>query len=266
MFSKVDLFSAFHNIVIEPSDVEKTTTLTPWGVYVYKRLAFGLSGAPSTFMKMVDSVLDGVEDVYAYLDDFLVFSMDEESHYKTLQTIFQRLKENGLAIKLSKCEFGRKSVEFLGYEVSKEGIRPLNRKIQALVDFPSPRNQKDLLHFLGALNYFRNSLKGLKKGAKYENPAEIMQVLFNLATCKIPNKTKFLDVWNQDPRIQDAFKKCKDMLVKATVLTHPDPQAELRLCTDSSECAVGGSLEQKGSDGKFHPLGFSGINILPRNQ
>ena len=163
VFSKVDLFSAFHNIVIEPSDVEKTTTLTPWGVFVYKRLAFGLSGAPSTFMKLVDSVLDGIEDVYAYLDDFLVYSKDEESHFRTLKTIFQRLKDNGLAIKLSKCEFGKKSVEFLGYEVSKNGIRPLNRKVQALVDFPSPRNQKDLLHFLGALNYFRNSLKGIKK-------------------------------------------------------------------------------------------------------
>ena len=100
-----------------------------------------MRNSAQAFQRVVDTAVGDLEGVYAYLDDFLVFSKDEESHYKTLQTIFQRLKENGLAIKLSKCEFGRKSVEFLGYEVSKEGIRPLNRKIQALVDFPSPRNQ-----------------------------------------------------------------------------------------------------------------------------
>ena len=65
VFSKIDLQAAFHNVVIDPQDVEKTTTLTPWGVFVYKRLAFGLSGAPSTFMKLVDSVLAGLDGVYA---------------------------------------------------------------------------------------------------------------------------------------------------------------------------------------------------------
>ena len=88
IFSKVDLFSAFHNVVIDPQDVPKTTTLTPWGVYVYKRLAFGLSGAPGTFMKLVDSVLAGIEDVYCYLDDFLIYAPDEKRHFEILEEVF----------------------------------------------------------------------------------------------------------------------------------------------------------------------------------
>ena len=163
--------------------------------------------------ELVDSVLAGIEDVYCYLDDFLVFSKDEKSHFETLEKIFQRLKENGLAIKLEKCEFGKKEVEYLGYKVSKDGIVPLAKKVKAISEFPIPRNQKDLLHFLGALNYFRSSLKGIKNGAKYTNPAEVMQVLFNLATCKIPGN-KFSEIWKQEPRIEEAFNKCKQMLVK----------------------------------------------------
>ena len=87
-FSKIDLQSAFHNVCIDSRDVNKTTTLTPWGVFVYKRLAFGLSGAPSTFMKLLDSVLAGVDNIYAYMDDILVFSPDEESHLKTIEEVF----------------------------------------------------------------------------------------------------------------------------------------------------------------------------------
>ena len=140
----------------------------------------------------------------------MVYNKDEKSHFETLERIFERLQENGLAIKLSKCEFGKKTVEYLGYQVSKDGIKPLNRKISALVDFPTPKTQKELLHYLGALNYFRSSLKGVKTGTKYENPAEVMQVLFNIATCKMPSK-KFVEIWNQDARIDKAFQKSRSV-------------------------------------------------------
>ena len=78
IFSKLDVQAAFHNVVIDPQDVHKTTTLTPWGVFVYKRLAFRLCGAPSTFMKLMDNILAGLDGVYAYLDDLLVYSDNEQ--------------------------------------------------------------------------------------------------------------------------------------------------------------------------------------------
>ena len=266
VFSKIDLVHAFHNVLIHPDDVEKTATVTPWGVYVYKRLAFGLSGGPSTFMKLIDSVLAGIDGIFAYLDDFLIHAPDEKTHYDILKQVFTRLKENGLAIRLDKCEFGKKSVEFLGYHVSNQGILPLKRKVSAIVDMKPPTTQKDLLNFLGALGYYRSSLKGIKEDGVYQNPAEVMQVLFNLATCKLPPKTKLPEIWNQNSKIKNAFEKSKQMLVNAVMLTHPNPDAKLALCTDSSDYAIGGALEQVGSDGKFHPLAFFSKHLGPDKQ
>ena len=256
VFSKLDLQAAFHNVVIDPKDVKKTTTLTPWGVFVYKRMAFGLCDAPATFSRLIETVLAGIDGLFTYLDDLLVYAPDEETHYNILKQIFQRLKENGLSLNVPKCQFGQKSVDYLGYIVSKEGITPMKQKVSHIEKLSPPKSQKDLLHFLGAIGYYRSSLKGIKTAGKYENPSEIMQVLFNLATCKLPPKTKFLEIWHQDKRIAQAFQKTKQMLVDSVTLTHPDPEAELALSTDASDFAIGGVLEQRGRDGRFHPLGF----------
>ena len=149
-------------------------------MFVYKRLAFGLCNAPATWSRLIDTVLAGIEGLYCYMDDLLIYAQDEASHYKILQEVFQRLSDNGLAINLPKCEFGKKSVDYLGYRLSSTGIKPLMKKVKSIQNFPEPKTQKDLLHFLGALGYFRTSLKGIKYNGKYENPAEILQVLFKL--------------------------------------------------------------------------------------
>ena len=144
----------------------------------------------------------------------MVHAPDEETHFNTLREVFTRLRDAGLSIKLSKCKFGLKEVEYLGYTVSSKGILPSKRKVAALVDFKPPRSQKELLHFLGALGYFRSSLKGIKKEGKYNNPSEIMQVLFSLATCKLPPKTKFEEIYGQNPRslrrLQAYANKCNN--------------------------------------------------------
>ena len=263
VFSVIDLQAAFHNIPLDEDSVAKTTTLTPWGAFVYKRLAFGLCNAPGSFMKLLDTVLAGLDGVYAYVDDILVHAPNEEEHYKIVKEVLRRLHENGLSIKLSKCQFSKKSVEYLGYEVSAAGILPLKKKVTPIVNFPRPTTQKQLLHFLGALGYFRTSLKGIKRGGEYRNPAEILQVLFGLATTKLPTKTKLDKYWEQNPRIEQAFQDAKSMLINAVQLTHPDPNAKLILCTDASDFAIGGSLEQLGPDGAFHPLGFFSRHLGP---
>ena len=98
-------------------------------------------------------ILGDVPGLFCYLDDVLIYSKNEKEHLKTLNTIFHRLNDAGLAISLKKCVFGAESLEFLGYKVDCSGITPLPKKLSAIANFPAPKKPKHLLGYLGALNY-----------------------------------------------------------------------------------------------------------------
>ena len=196
-FSKVDLFKAFHQIVIDPRDRHKTTVTTPWGLFQFKRLAMGLQNSAQAFQRLLQDVLADVEDVSIYLDDLLIFSKTEEDHLATLDKIFSRLANAGLSISLKKCQFGQESLEYLGYKVDSTGISPMAKKIEALNKFPAPSKQKELLGFLGALNYYRASLPNLSPEESAEPakssraPADILDPLYKLATVKLDKTVSY---------------------------------------------------------------------------
>ena len=98
----------------------------------------GLRNSPQTFQKLMDSVLSGVSGTFCYLDDILVFSENEKDHLQTIEEIFKRLASNGLAVHLSKCEFGKQSLDYLGYTVSESGLTPIKKKVTAIENFPKP--------------------------------------------------------------------------------------------------------------------------------
>ena len=130
---------------------------------MYNRLPFGLASGPASWQRLLEVTLAGIDNLFIYLDDVLLWAKNKEEHDKILKEVFQRLSENDMALSLEKCKFNQSEVDYLGYRVSASGIRPLPRKLQALQDFEAPTCQKDVLHFCGALNYFRASLKGMKK-------------------------------------------------------------------------------------------------------
>ena len=180
-FSTIDIAKAFHFIPIRATDQHKVCVATPWGLYKYKRMAFGLKNAPASFMKFISEVLYGLEDVYTYLDDILVFSNNREEHFKTVEKVFARLNSYGLSLALPKCHFESEEVEFLGYKINKNGITPLDYKLQPIKSFPKPNTQKALLRFLGMLNFYRKTLPNLntrvKKGhqLKFYNHSTLLQ-------------------------------------------------------------------------------------------
>ena len=256
VFSVIDLRSAFFNLPIHEDSVNKTTVLSPWGgAYVFKRLPFGLRNAPSSWMKMLDSCLSGIDGIYTYLDDILVASQTEEEHINILHKLFQRLEDNSMSLALNKCVFAQPTVEYLGYSVSATGIRPLSRKVAAVTAIPEPSTQKELLHFLGALNYFRGSLKGLVRGGKYHNAANLLQPLYSAATTVLPSKKHFQQVWDNGPLLKQAFQDAKQLLINATELAHLDPNLPLALFTDSSDHSIGAVLMQQQGQ-KYIPLGY----------
>ena len=257
IFSKLDIKSAFHHLPIHPKDVNKTCVLSPWGgAFVFKRLAFGLTNGPSSWQKYVDSVIGDIPGLFCYLDDLLVCSENVESHLSTLETLCQKLSAHGLTLALDKCEFGKTTVDYLGYQVSTNGICPQKRKVEAIERIPEPQTQKALLQFLGALNYFRASLSGLVKNGVYHNAANLLQPLYSAATVKIPTHEKFRQVWNESPVLQQAFKDAKELLIKAAELSHPDPSLPLALMCDASDHSIGSVLLQQSKTGKWTPLGY----------
>ena len=261
IFSKLDLQSAFHHLPIHPDDVDKTCVLSPWGgAYVFKRLAFGLSNGPSSWQKYVDSILGDIDGLFIYLDDVLLCAKDEEQHMSLLNKVFKRLQEHNLTLALDKCEFGKSSIEYLGYNVTTTGIRPLARKVAAISAIPVPKTQKELLGFLGALNYFRSSLGGLKLNGVYHNTANILQPLYSVATTAIPGG-KFQEIWNHNKILQESFDNAKKLLVQVVELSHPDPNLPLALMTDASQHSVGAVLMQRNTTGKWTPLGYFSCHL-----
>ena len=256
VFSKLDLKSAFHHLPIHPQDVNKTCVLSPWGgAFVYKRLAFGLTNGPASWQKYIDSILTGIDGLFCYLDDILLCSEDVERHISLLSEVFKRLQKHGLTLALDKCIFGQATVDYLGYKVSSTGICPLPKKVAAIQQIPVPSTQKQLLQFLGALNYFRSSLSGFKKQGVYHNAANLLQPLYSAATVPIP-AGKFEEVWNNSVILQDAFKDAKKLLAQAAELTHPDPNLPLALMTDASQHSIGAVLLQRSHNGKWSPMGY----------
>ena len=171
-----------------PDCKHKTLTLSPWGgSYVYNRLAFGLASAPASWQKLLEAVLEGIEDIFIYLDDILVFGKTKQHHDQVLAQVLERLAKNDMALSLEKCLFGKSQVDYLGYNVTPTGIKPLPKKLQALQDFKQPTCQKDILHFCGAINYFRTSLQGIKlPDGKIKSAAAVLQPLYAIGTESLP--------------------------------------------------------------------------------
>ena len=249
VFSKLDLSQAYLQLPVDKESKQYLTINTHQGLYEYNRLPFGVASAPAIFQKLMDTVLQGVSGVICYIDDILVSSADEDSHLRALEEVCNRLEKHGFRLKLEKCEFLLKSIEYLGHVVSKDGIHPVPSKVEAIVKAPTPANVQQLRSFLGLINYY---------GKFIPNLATILRPLNVLLQV---NK-----VWKWSPECAKAFQETKDQVISAGVLTHYDPSLPITLAADASAYGVGAVISHVFSDNTERPIAFASRTLTTSEQ
>ncbi len=225
-FSKIDLQNAFLQIPLDDESSKLTTINTPWGLFRYRFLPFGLSVSPAIFQQKMDEMLRGLAGVTAYQDGIIVYAPDKKTHDERLESLLKKLREYNVKINLKKCEIEVRKIDCLGLLVDSEGVHPHPNRLKPLVEASSPMDLPQLRSWLGALQYYSKFIPNFASSA---------DVLFKLATAE-----KF--EWKSEP--EECLRKLLSFMEQKAKLQPFARNSPIRLITDASKRGLGADLER----------------------
>ncbi|TIA84742.1 hypothetical protein E3P99_04121 [Wallemia hederae] len=241
-FSKLDLTSGYWQMRIKDEDIPKTGFTSRFGHFEFMVMPFGLCNAPASFQYLMNSMLQEYLDDFAvvYLDDIMIYSKSREDHLHHLKLVFDKLKANQLYVKLKKCEFMQQEVEYLGHIVGNNKITPDTSKTKAIQEWEQPKNNVDVMSFMGLANFYRKFVPNFSKRSKH-------------MTDVMAKKESFR--WGEEQ--QKEFEDIKKALVSYPVLKLPNREGRFIVHTDASEFAIGAVLEQEDLESKeIRPVAY----------
>ncbi|KAI7933772.1 hypothetical protein MJO29_016727 [Puccinia striiformis f. sp. tritici] len=249
-FSKIDLQQGFHQMKIAETDVPKTAFGTKYGHFEWLVMPFGLVNAPSTFQRMMTSLLREFIDVYVqvYLDDILIYSKSESDHIRHVESVLEILRREELRCSGAKCSFGLREIQYVGHVIGYNSIRPMEEKRVSVREWPRPQTVFDVRSFLGLCGFYRRYVK---------NFAKIAAPLHDLTAGGVTRRQSVQ--WL--PIQEVAFKQLKEALTSAPILLMPDALKKFVMETDASDFAVGAVLLQDGDDLVLHPVAFESCKL-----
>lgn len=242
-FTTLDLKSGFHQITLSEQDREKTAFSVGNGKYEFCRLPFGLKNAPSIFQRAIDDVLREQigKSCYVYVDDVIIFSETEEDHVKHIEWVLERLYGANMRISREKSHFFRESVEYLGFFVSRNGIRTSPEKVKAILNYETPSTLFNVRSFLGLASYYRCFIKDFASIAK-----PLTDILKGENGKISASQSKRVKINFNEEQMQ-TFRKLKEILASEEVmLLYPDFKKPFDLTTDASSLGLGAVLSQGG--------------------
>ncbi|UYV64962.1 K02A2.6-like, partial [Cordylochernes scorpioides] len=236
---KLDANSGFWQFGLAKESQKLTTFITPFGRFFFKRIPFGITSAPEIFQRKMTQLLGKIEGVVCFMDDIVVYGSSLEEHNERVRQVLKKIQEEGMTLNPEKCQFGVKTVKFLGHTLSSEGLFIDEEKLDAITKMEAPRSTKELKSFLGMVNYL---------GKFIPNLADKLQPLNSLLSTK--------NEWVWDEPQKKSFNLLKQELVSRPNLALFDPSRTTIVSADASSFGLGGVLRQEQPDGSLKPIAY----------
>ena len=237
--TKCDLLKGYWCVPMSQRAKEISAFVTPDSLYQYKVMPYGMKNSQATFQRMMNNCLRDLPGVEIYVDDIVVYSDTWEEHMFRLDKIFDRLKQANLTVNLSKSDFGKAQVVYLGHVIGHGQVTHIEAKVKNILEYPIPANKRSLMRFLGMAGYYRKFCK---------NFSEVAVPLTNL----LKKNVKY--VWSDN--CQRSFENLKSLLCSKPVLAAPDFCKPFSIAVDASDLGAGAVLLQNDDDGVEHPVSY----------